>query len=121
MRCLKCDREIDEKIGKCTYCEEDESVRVISKEEIVGYQGVTIDTENDTHREEEHYYDQNRPKQHIYVKNINIGKSNWLTKIAIFVILAAIASFLLFVALPVALIGIGIGLVVWMVLSFVRG
>lgn len=123
MRCFKCNREIDDHSGKCTYCEEEnaESVRVISKEEIVDYQGVTIDTGSGDQQRQRRQYNQNTGNHQVFIKKISLGSSGWLTKIVILVALAAIAAFLLFVALPVALIGVGIGIVVWMVLSFLRG
>lgn len=123
MHCSKCNQELDE-TGKCSYCEaqEAETVRVLTPEERAGYQGVTIDTANDNDQagEQRTHYN-NNSYQHIYVKNIStISSSSWLSKILIILVVAAIASFLLFVALPVALIGIGVGIVVWLVLSFFR-
>lgn len=117
MRCSKCNREIDDVSGRCTYCDEKEAVRVISKEEVTGYQGVTIDTDAE---ERQRQYRGGR-EQRVFVKKINIGSRDWLTKLLAVVIFAALAAFLLFVALPVALIGIGVGVVVWLVLSFLRG
>lgn len=122
MRCFKCNREIDEAVGKCTFCEEkdSEAVRIISKEEIVEYQGVTIDTDSEQEKRR-HSYETDGGRQQIFVRKISVGNSSWLTRLLTIVIFAAIAAFLLFVALPVALIGIGVGIVVWLVLSFLRG
>lgn len=122
MRCEKCNREIDEVIGKCSFCDETitENIRVLTPEEKSHYQGVTIDTNNETN-EERSRYDHAKPNQKIYVRKIDFNGSNWITRIAIFVLLAAIAAFLLFVAVPVALIGIGVGVVVWLVLIFFKG
>ena len=127
MRCVKCDQEIDEKIGKCNQCGEmmSENIRVLTPEEKSHYNGVTIDTGDN--REDirgeninQQYY-QERPNQRVYVKNVNLNQSNWLAKIAIFLIIATIAAFMVFIALPIVLIGIGVGIVVWLVLSFFKG
>ena len=42
-------------------------------------------------------------------------------KLAVLLLVAAVVAFLVFIALPVALIGIAIGAVVWLILSFLRG
>lgn len=131
MRCSKCNREVDA-TGKCGFCGgEAEAVRVISRDEIDGYQGMTIDTIDRSDRSGEDnsyraYQGQGASyragsKQKIFVKQIGFGHTSWLTKIAILVILAAVVSFIVFVALPVVLVAAGIGIVIWLVLSFLRG
>jgi hypothetical protein len=127
MRCVKCDQEIDEKTGRCNQCGEmmSENIRVLTPEEKSHYNGVTIDTSDnreDSRGENinQQYY-QERPNQRVYVKNVNLNQSNWLAKVAIFLIIAAIAAFMVFIALPIVLIGIGVGIVVWLVLSFFKG
>jgi hypothetical protein len=127
MRCVKCDQEIDEKTGRCNRCGEmmSENIRVLTPEEKSHYNGVTIDT-SDNHEDSrgenvnQEYY-QERPNPRVYVKNVNLNQSNWLAKVAILLIIAAIAAFMVFIALPIVLIGIGIGIVVWLVLSFFKG
>lgn len=127
MRCIKCDQEIDEKTGRCNQCGEmlSENIRVLTPEEKSHYNGVTIDTSDN--REDSRgeninrQYYQERPNQRVYVKNVNLNQSNWLAKVAIFLIIAAIAAFMVFIALPIVLIGIGVGIVVWLVLSFFKG
>lgn len=121
MRCSVCNRELDESTGKCAFCagRTDENVRVMSPEEKSQYQGVTIDTtEND--RGERRQYGGARQNTGFYVKQIRLGRSNWLTKLAIMVALAAIAAFVLFIALPVVLICVSVGVVIWIVLSFLQ-
>lgn len=127
MRCVKCDQEIDEKTGRCNQCGEmmSENIRVLTPEEKSHYNGVTIDTSDnreDSRGENinQQYY-QERPNQRVYVKNVNLNQSNWLAKVAIFLIIAAIAAFMVFIALPIVVIGIGVGIVVWLVLSFFKG
>lgn len=125
MRCSTCNREIDEAAGNCPHCAESEGqgVRVLSPEERTGYDGVTIDTggEPEETREAHRSYYQNGPRQKIYVKSIGLGSSNWLMKFIIFAAVAAIAAFLILVALPMTLLGIAVGVVVWLVLSLFRG
>lgn len=126
MRCSKCNQEIDNTVDICPICGTtvQENIRVLTPEEKVGYHGVTIDSENNQKEEssKSNSYQYSSPNGKIYVKNLNFGQGgNWLTKVAIMLIIAAIAGFLLFVALPVALIGIGVGIVVWTVLSFLKG
>ena len=127
MRCEKCNQEIDEKTGKCNQCGEimSENIRVLTPEEKSHYHGVTIDTNDNREdiREEninQQYY-RERVNQRVYVKSVNLNQSSWVSKIAIFLIIAAIAAFMVFIALPVVLIGIGVGIVVWLVLSFLKG
>ncbi|MDF2566076.1 MAG: hypothetical protein K0Q53_2480 [Massilibacillus sp.] len=127
MRCVKCNQEIDEKTGKCNHCGENmsENIRVLTPEEKSHYNGVTIDTNANREdiREEninQQYY-QEKPNQRVYVKNVNLNHSNWLAKVAIFLIIASIAAFMVFIALPIVLIGIGVGIVVWLVLSVFKG
>jgi len=121
MRCSKCNREMNE-TGKCSYCDSvgDDPVRVMSQEEQATYHGVTIDDKVNEQAEQPYMHVHN-PYQKVYVKNVNMGHSTWLTKLVIALVVMAIAAFVLFVALPVALIGIGIGIVVWLILTFIRG
>jgi len=119
VRCSKCNREMDE-TGKCSYCDlaGDDPVRVMSQEEQATYHGVTINDKVNEQAEQPYIHN---PYQKVYVKNVNMGHSNWVTKLVIALVVMAIAAFVLLVALPVALIGIGIGIVVWLILTFIRG
>lgn len=121
MRCSKCDREVDASIGKCLYCAEAEAekVRILTPEEKLRYQGVTIDTGGED-RESSQQYRRRKANPGFYIKQINLNGSSWLSKFMIFAILAAIAAFILLVALPVALVGIGVGVLVWIVLGFFK-
>lgn len=123
MRCVKCNQELDEKTGKCSQCGEmmTENIRVLTPEEKSHYHGVTIDTGDNREENINQQYYQERENQRVYVRSVNLNQPSWISKIAIFLIIAAIAAFIVFIALPVVLIGIGVGIVVWLVLSFLKG
>lgn len=118
MRCSTCGYELDEN-GKCRNCEnETAKVHVMSKEEKETYNGVTI--EEPSFRREHFEGSAKNDSRKIYVNTFGLGNSSWLVKISIFILVAAILAFVVFVALPVILVGAAIGIVVWLVLSFVR-
>ncbi len=125
MKCAKCGQEMDAS-GRCPYCDPVGSpeVRVMSKEEKNLYTGVTIDESIDdtVHRQENHAYTKQRNRAKVFFKNFNSDSfgSNWMTKIAVLLLVASVVGFIVFIALPVALIGIAIGAVVWFLLSFLR-
>jgi len=119
MHCSKCNYDLDEN-GKCSHCENTAKVHVMSREESAAYHGVTIDDSAAEEQKARSAYRQRNSYGKIYMKNIGLGSSSWLVKLSIFLILAAIAVFVLFVALPVALIAGGIGIIIWLVLTFIR-
>jgi len=118
MRCSVCGYELDEN-GKCQNCgTETAKVHVMSQEEKEAYNGVTI--EEPSSRREHFEGSTNNSNRKIYVNSFGLGNSNWLVKISIFVLVIAILAFVVFVALPVILVGAAIGIVVWLILSFIR-
>ncbi|WP_110952833.1 hypothetical protein [Anaerosinus massiliensis] len=123
MRCSKCNQEIDENTGICHHCSDlDDNVRILSSEESSHYNGVTIETNhsnNDQDSTEQQYHRQTT-SQKIYVRNFDFSRSNIISKIAIVFIIVAVIGFLLFIALPIVLIGICISIVVWFILSFLK-
>lgn len=121
MQCVKCGRPLDAATGRCPHCDgQEENVRILTPEEKSAYQGVTIDTgDGDAGaRERVRREAPGGGRRGIYIRRVNVSNSDWLTKLIIFVVVAAIAAFVLFIALPVALVGIGIAVLVWLVLSF---
>lgn len=124
MKCMNCNQEINEVVDKCPYCgiEVQNSVRILTHEEKMKYDGVTIESESNREQDQDYSFKENmNGQQRVFVKNINVGASNWTSRFLIFLIIAGILSFLLFIALPVALVGIGIGVIVWSILSFFKG
>lgn len=125
MRCYKCGHELDAE-GRCSYCgmAEEPKVHVMSDDEKTQYDGITID-ETSGKAEETVRPQDYRPWEGgsgIFMKHIHwsgLG-GNWVMKLALLVLVAAVAAFVVFIALPVALIGIAIGAVVWILLSFLR-
>lgn len=118
MRCSTCGYELDEN-GKCQNCgNEAAKVHVMSKEEKEAYSGITI--EEPSNRREHFEGSTKSNNRKIYVNTFGLGNSNWLVKISIFILIVAILAFVVFVALPVILVGAAIGIVVWLILSFIR-
>ena len=121
MQCDKCGHELDEN-GRCAYCEEqDAHLHVMTENERHQYTGITIDeTSQQEHTNFRAYRNGREKNSHVFVKSFGLG-SNWASKMAIILLVAAIVSFIVFIALPVALIGVAIGALVWLILSFLRG
>lgn len=131
MQCSKCGHELNQD-GRCSYCgaAEDEKVHVMSAEEKIRYNGVTIEETPEQEQSGQQYRHQSRQGYHehggpgVFMKHIDLGSltgGNWAMKLAVLLLVAAVVAFLVFIALPVALIGIAIGAVVWLILSFLRG
>ncbi len=125
MQCSKCGHELDQE-GRCSFCgaAEDEKVHVMSPEEKTRYNGITIEETPEQSGQQYRQSKQERTGPGIFIKHIDLGSltgGNWAMKLAVLLLVAAVVAFLVFIALPVALIGIAIGAVVWLILSFLRG
>jgi len=122
MHCPKCGRELDIE-GKCSYCNSEEmNVRVMTPEEKAEYDGVTIEepiSKEDVAKNWRRKQSEN-PHKGIFIRNINFGNSNWISKITFILVIAALIAFVVFIALPIVLIAAGIGVIVWIVLNFLR-
>jgi hypothetical protein len=118
MRCSTCGYELDEN-GKCQNCSSEAAkVHVMSQEEKDGYNGVTIE---ETSSGRSHFKEEPKSgNRKIYINTFGLGNSNWLVKVSLFVLVVAILAFVVFVALPVILVGAAIGIIVWLILSFIR-
>ena len=94
---------------------ESKSVRVMSKEEDEFFDGVTIENGEvpDTK-----FFETGDEVSVIHIGNFTFRTDSIGVKIVLGLIIAAIAAFLLFIALPVALIILGVLLVIWFILSF---
>ncbi len=121
MQCSRCGHTLDAE-GNCAFCgaHEDPQVRVMSKEEKLDYQGVTIDETEDPGERPKPKTEPAWNRQGIFVKSSTFG-GNWASKAALILLVAAVVAFVVFIALPVAVVGLLIGAVVWLLLSFLRG
>lgn len=118
--------------------ERDPNVRVMSRDERTSYEGVTIDDstgepEDSPHREQAGYsYGSHNggfnfggtqgsfggPRIKVFGwKDLIFGNMSMLTRIAIGLAILAVLAFLIFAVLPVALVVLGIGVVVYFVMQ----
>lgn len=104
--------------------EQDEGrVRVMSRQERNEYDGVTIEDGNRTE------YEQSKSGygyQGIRIHTLNwqellSGRGNWLQKALMIAGAAAVLAFLFFVALPVIMVLLGVGVAVWLFLHLFAG
>lgn len=121
MRCPKCNAEMEDGREVCSRCgcEAAPEVKVLRPEERDGFQGLTLrqdGTEEDRSRYREdrsgdYEYRNEGPGHRVYVRQVSFGSgsSGWLTKL----LMAAIVLFLLFVALPAALILMAVFSLFW--------
>lgn len=131
MRCTKCNHELDE-YGICPNCYNIQDVQTMSNREANHYDGVTIEDENNIHKEQyqqnshQQSYHQRRyyhsPRNGFKVRYINLGgnSTNWLTRGLIAIGGIAILGFFFFVALPVLLTVLGAGIVAWLIFRFFK-
>jgi hypothetical protein len=113
--------------------EDDQKVRVLSKDERNAYDGMTIDETTgqpgDTPREQEapqfQYRRTNERVRHsgfsihtLGWKDLLFGNTSWMTRIALLVGFLAIMGVVLLFVVPTVLTIVGIGLVVWLVMQF---
>ncbi|MCR5560041.1 MAG: hypothetical protein K6F62_06815 [Schwartzia sp.] len=121
MRCERCGSELNEE-GRCPVCadSEENKVRVLSQDEKMNYDGVTI--------EEAGSYDENSgPQQDVRFERTSGPRIHYMSfgdngslmrKIWLFLIIAGILAFIFFIALPVALVALVVGAAVWLFFSF---
>ncbi|MBO6179508.1 MAG: hypothetical protein J6I62_03465 [Selenomonadaceae bacterium] len=94
---------------------ESKGVRVLSKEEEKFFDGITI--ENGKVQDTD-FFETGEKISVIRIGNFTFRTDSIWVKILLGLIIAAVAAFLLFIALPVALIILGVLLVIWFILSF---
>ncbi len=133
MLCPKCNIELDTN-GKCPNCGYEQDAQVMSNREVNNYSGVTIEEENNVHKEtaSSQTYNYNRntnggfytSRNGMNVRYVRLGgssrRSSWLTKGLFAIGGLAILGFFFFVALPVLLTLVGVGIVAWIIFKFLR-
>ena len=107
--------------------QEESKVRVMSPDERNAYDGITIeesgnDQESRT-RQERYGRDFGRGFQlHTFGwKDLLFGQKNMLQRGLVIAGIAAVLAFLFFVAVPVIIVMLGVGVVVWLVLQLFLG
>lgn len=147
MFCPKCNVELDAN-SRCPHCgytanmNDDQDVQTMSNREARNYDGITIEEESNyrketktTQQSQQSAYNYNkRPNSGYYrsrnssgvkVRYINLGNlassnMSWLTKGIIALGGIAVLAFFFFVALPVLLTLVGVGIVAWIIFRFFR-
>lgn len=102
--------------------EKESRVRIMTNSEKNDFDGITI--EEDTGKEESRYshgrkkYSSGRILFHTMSwKDLFFSKSGWLTRLAVLLAVLAIAGFFLFAVMPIVLIMLAIGVVVWLLMN----
>jgi len=120
MRCPKCGAEMDPDSSICSRCAtETVEVKVLRPDERDDFNGLTIqqggEAEHTTEFREEtpgnYEYRNEGPGHRVYVRQVSFGSQSmgFLTKLLI----VAVILFLIFVALPVALIVLAVSSLIW--------
>lgn len=115
MLCESCGKEMGDAL-RCPYCgaQRPSRFRVMSEAENEAYQGVTIDVGENHHEGLWHRERRQRPSfwQRLF------SLSGWKAQLLLAVGGLALIAFILLVVFPVALIGLAVGFIVWLLLSF---
>jgi hypothetical protein len=126
MQCFKCKGDLDEH-GHCPQCDPVEKVQVMSDEEIEEYRGLTIEDKESAQRNESFRYQHERsgqnPYERVYIRQFGLQPLSWRAKITMgLVVLGIVAAgvFALSLLLPLIIIGVAVGAVIWTLLRFLR-
>ncbi|MBQ7479905.1 MAG: hypothetical protein IJT01_13580 [Selenomonadaceae bacterium] len=124
MKCYRCGCELNEE-GMCSNCGPERQVRVMSQEEKVSYDGITIEESSNGERGEsprfykKSAFDGNGIRfRHIV---LDTGSRGWLGWLIGGLAVAAVLAFVFLVALPIVLVLAAVAAVVWFLLSLLRG
>ena len=106
--------------------QEESKVRVMSPDERNAYDGITIEEgggQESRSRQEQYGWDFGRGFQlHTFGwKDLLFGQKNMLQRVLMLAGIAAVLAFLFFVALPVIIVLLGVGVAVWLVLQLFFG
>ncbi|BAL82583.1 hypothetical protein SELR_08750 [Selenomonas ruminantium subsp. lactilytica TAM6421] len=107
--------------------QEESKVRVMSPDERNAYDGITIEEGGDS--QESRYqrsYDGRGVGRGFQIhtfgwKDLLFGQKNMFQRVLMVVGIAAVLAFLFFVALPVIIVMLGVGVAVWLVLQLFLG
>ena len=103
--------------------QEEGKVRVMSREERNAYDGVTIeaDSNGDDEQSKADFGYRGVRIHTLNWQNLLSGRGNWWQRALMVAGVAAVLAFLFFVALPVILVLVGVGVAVWLVLRLFLG
>ncbi|MEG6585564.1 hypothetical protein [Dendrosporobacter sp. 1207_IL3150] len=110
MYCEKCGNHLNVGEEKCSTCQEcNEGVQVLTSEEKDNFKGLTIDNGDNSQEREYRSHSYSNSKQRIYVKHssFDLGSTSLITKLVI----AGVVVFMVFVALPIVFLVLGLVLV----------
>lgn len=119
MRCLDCGKEIDDSCQRCPDCENMHQVTVLSPGEREQFEGVTINQEDETGRED-HQYTSYGPNHRVHVRQIHVHGSSFWSRMLIALTVMAFLAALVFVALPIVLVVIAVIAVVSFVIKLLN-
>jgi hypothetical protein len=114
VRCAKCGTEFDPQTEECPICRGTNEVKILSQAERENFGGVTLDSEP---RDENYYhYESSGPNHRIRIHRVTFGSGGM--SIGTKLLIAAIIAVVIFVFLPLALVLIGLGALVWLIRRF---
>lgn len=91
------------------------NVRVLSQSEKIFYDGITIEGGVDPDAK---IYNTDDYMNNFRIKNFTFKSDSILAKIVLGLVVTGVILFILFIALPIALVILGVLLTIWLVLSF---
>lgn len=109
LRCSICDSEMQADEQQCLKCQAMENkVQVLTAEEKEHFNGITLEQGHDQQGEDYRNYQKFYDDSKIYNTHIKIVQPGLLAKLAIGIVLAALLALIVFVALPIVFVVIGI-------------
>ena len=102
--------------------QEESKVRVMSPDERNAYDGITIEEGGGQEsRSRQEQYGRGFQLHTFGWKDLLFGQKNMLQRVLMLAGIAAVLAFLFFVALPVIIVLLGVGVAVWLVLQLFFG
>ena len=130
MECPNCGRDIGE-TSRCAFCGFDAgegSVREMSPMERAGYRGITIDAGGEPGRDAGGtFFEDDARRSRVFVEGIQLRhtgtwldallENRWLLRLLLGAVIVAVAGLLVFVALPIMLVVVAVGMAIWLLLG----